>query len=117
MAILPTKLVSATFLLRISFMIIVGKRDIRKLFVLPSSRNGNNYDYHNKICQHLSLPFNQKPRHLSLAFKFSQPRVIPIRMLSRRSTMLTRGRCFKLMPFKFKLYKMNSNILRPNLQI
>jgi hypothetical protein len=48
-AILPTKLMSATFLSRISFMIIVGKRDIRKLFVLLSSRNGNNSDYHGKI--------------------------------------------------------------------
>jgi hypothetical protein len=28
-----------------------------------------------------------------------------VRMLRRRSTMLTRGRCFKPMPFKFKLYK------------
>jgi len=36
-AILPTKLVSATFLPRISFMIIVEKRDIRNLSVLPSS--------------------------------------------------------------------------------
>jgi hypothetical protein len=47
--ILPTKLVSATFLPKISFVIIVGKRDIRKLSVLPSSQNGNNYDYHDKI--------------------------------------------------------------------
>jgi hypothetical protein len=36
-AILPIKLVNATFFLRISFVIIVGKRDIRKLFVLLSS--------------------------------------------------------------------------------
>jgi len=50
MAILPTKLVSATFLMRISFVIIVGKRDIRKLFVLPSSKNGSNFDYRDKIC-------------------------------------------------------------------
>jgi hypothetical protein len=28
-------------------------------------------------------------------------------MLRRRSTMLTRGRCFKPMQFKFRLYKMN----------
>jgi hypothetical protein len=49
MAILLTKLVSATFLAKISFMIIVGKRDIRELFVLPSSQNGNNSDYHGKI--------------------------------------------------------------------
>jgi hypothetical protein len=33
MAILPTKLMSATFLPRISFVIIVGKRDIKKLSV------------------------------------------------------------------------------------
>jgi hypothetical protein len=48
-AILPTKLMSATFFPRISFVIIVGK-DIRKLFILPSSQNISNFDYHNKIC-------------------------------------------------------------------
>jgi hypothetical protein len=108
MAILPTKLVSATFLLMISFVIIVGKRDIMKLFFLPSFWNGSNFDYHSKICQHLPLPFNQKPKHFSLPLRLSPPRVIPIRML-RRSTMLARGRCFKPMPLEFKLYKMNSN--------
>jgi hypothetical protein len=108
-AILPTKLVSATFLLRISFVIIVGKRDIRKLFVLPNFWNGNNCDYHGKICQHFLLPLNRKPRHFSLPLRFSPPRVIPVRMLRRRSTMLIRGRCFKPMSLKFKLYKMNSN--------
>jgi len=56
--ILPTKLMSATFLPRISFVIIVGKKDIRKLFVLPSSRNGSNFSYHGKIYQHLLLPLN-----------------------------------------------------------
>jgi hypothetical protein len=90
-------------------VIVVGKRDIRKLSVLSSSRNGSNSDYHDKICQHLSLPLNQKPKHLSLQLMFSPPRVIPVRMLRRKSTMLTRGRCFKPMPLKFKLYKMNSN--------
>jgi hypothetical protein len=95
--ILPTKLLSATFLPRISFVIIVGKRDIGKLFVLPNSRNGSNSDYHDKIYQHLSLPLNQKPRHCSLPFKLFPPRAIPVRMLRRRSTMLTRGRCFKPM--------------------
>jgi hypothetical protein len=49
-AIMPTKVVSATFLLRVSFVIIVGKRDIRNMFVLPSSWNGTNFNYHNKIC-------------------------------------------------------------------
>jgi hypothetical protein len=117
MAILPTKLVSATFLPRISFVIIVGKKDIRKLFVLPCSQNGSNSDYHDKIYQHLPLPFNQKPRHFSFPFRFSPPRVIPMRMLKRRSTMLIKKRCFKPMPLKFKLYKMNSNPLRPNLLI
>jgi Ni,Fe-hydrogenase I cytochrome b subunit len=39
-AILATELVSATILPKISFVIIVGKRDIKKMFVLPSSRNG-----------------------------------------------------------------------------
>jgi hypothetical protein len=48
--ILPTNLVSATFLSRISFVIIVGKRDIKKLFVSPNSRNENNFNYHGKIC-------------------------------------------------------------------
>jgi hypothetical protein len=108
-AILPTKLMSATFLLRIYFVIIVGKKDIRKLFVLPSSQNESNSDYHDKIYQHLPLSLNQKPRHLSLPFRLCPPRVIPTRMVRKRSTMLTRGRCFKPMQFKFKLYKMNSN--------
>jgi hypothetical protein len=83
MAILPIKLMNATFLPRISFVIIVGKKDIRKLFVLPSSQNGNNSNYHIKIYQHLLLPLNQKPRHLNLPFKFSPPKVIPVRMLRR----------------------------------
>jgi hypothetical protein len=107
--ILLTKQVSATFLLRIPFVITVGKRDIRKLFILPSSRKGSNFDYRSKTYQHLLLPFKQKPRHLNLPFKLSPPRVIPVRMLRRRSTMLTKGRCFKPMPFKFKFCKMNSN--------
>jgi len=110
-AILFTKLVSTIFLPRISFVIIVGKKDIMKLFVLLSSGNGSNYDYHGKIYQHLSLPFNQKPRHLSLPLKLSPPWVILIRMLRRRNIMLTRGRCFKPMPLKFKLYKMNDALL------
>jgi hypothetical protein len=109
MAILLTKLVSATILARISYVIIVGKRDIKKLFVLPSSRNGSNSNYHGKICQHLSLPLNQKPRHLSLPLKLCPPRVILVRMLRRRRIMLTRRGCFKPMQFKFKFYKINSN--------
>jgi hypothetical protein len=109
MAFLPTKLVSATFLLRISFVIIVGNKIIRKLFVLPSSWNGSNFDYHGKICQHLPLPLNQKPRHLSLPLRLSPPKVISIGILRKSSTMLTRRRCFNPVPFKFKLYKMNSN--------
>jgi hypothetical protein len=95
--------------LRISFVIIVEKRDIMKLFVLPSSWNISNFDYHGKICQHFPLPFNQKPKHLSLPLRLSPPRVILVRMLRRRSTMLTRRRCFKPMSLKFKLCKMNSN--------
>jgi hypothetical protein len=98
-------------------VIIVGRKDIKKLFVLPSSWNRSNSNYHDKIYQHLPLLFNQKLRHLSLLFKLSPPRVIPIRMLRRRSTMLTRGRCFKAMSFKFKLCKMNSNHWVPNLLI
>jgi hypothetical protein len=100
---------SATFLLKISFVVNVGKNDIRKLFVLPSSRKGNNSDYHGKIYQHLPLPLNQKPRRLSLPLKLSPPRVIPVRVLKRRSIMLTRRRCFKPMLLKFKFCKMNSN--------
>ncbi len=108
-AIMPTKLMSATFLPRISFVIIVGKRDIKKLFVLPSSRNRSNSNYHDKTCQHFLLPLNQKPRHLSLPLRLSPLKVILIKMFRRRSTMLTKGRCFKPMSFKFKLCKMNSN--------
>ncbi len=116
-AILPTKLVSATFLPRISFMIIVGKRDIMNLSVLPSSQSGSNSDYNGKICQYLPLSLNQKPRNLSLPLKLYPPRVIPTKMLRRRNTMLTRGRCFKPMQFKFRLYKMNSNHWGLNLLI
>jgi len=100
---------NATFFSMISFMIIVGKNDIMKLFIFPNSQNGSNSDYHDKIWQHLLVPLNQKPRHPSLPLRFSPPRVIPVRMLRKRSTMLTRGRCFKPMLLKFKLYKMNSN--------
>jgi len=100
---------SATFLPRISFLIIGGKRNIRKLFVSLSSWNGSNSNYHSKFYQHLSLPLNQKPRHLNLPFKLSPPKVILVKMVRRRSTMLTKRRCFKPMPLKFKLYKMNSN--------
>jgi hypothetical protein len=56
-----------------------------------------------------SATFNQKPRHFSLPLKFSSLRVILVRMLRRRSIMLTRGRCFKPMSLKFKLCKMNWN--------
>jgi len=117
LAIVPIKLVSATFPPKISFVIIVGKRDIRKVFVLPSSQNESNFDYHGKICQHLPLPLNQKPKHLNLPLKLSPPRVVLIRMLRGRNTMLTKRRCFKPMSLKFKLCKMNSNHLRPNLLI
>jgi hypothetical protein len=116
-AILPIKLASATFLPKISFVIIMGKRDIRNLSVLPSSQSESNCDYNDKICQHLPLSLNQKPRHFSLPLRLCPPRVIPTRMLRRRSTMLTRGRCFKPMQVKFKLYKMNSNHWRLNLLI
>jgi hypothetical protein len=116
-AILPIKLVNVTFLSRISFVIIVGKRDIRKLFILPSSWNENNFDYHSKIYQHLLLPLNQKLRHLNFPLRLSPPKVILVRVLRRRSKMLTRGRCLKPMLLKFKLCKMNSNHWGPNLLI
>ncbi len=51
-------------------MIIVGKRDIKRMFVLLSFRNGGNFDYHGKICQHLLLPLHQKPKHLNLPLRF-----------------------------------------------
>jgi hypothetical protein len=102
MAILPTKLMSASFLPRISFVIIVGKRDIRKLSILPNSRNGSHSDYHGKIYQHLPFPLNQKSRHFSLPLRLCPPRVILVRVLTRR-------RCFRPMQFKFRLYKMNLN--------
>jgi hypothetical protein len=35
----------------------------------------------------------------------------------KKEQMLIRGRCFKPMQFKFRLYKMNSNHWRPNLLI
>jgi hypothetical protein len=50
-----------------------------------------------------------KPRHLNLPLMLSPPKVIPVKMLRRRSIMLTKGRCFKPMPLKFKFCKMNSN--------
>jgi hypothetical protein len=96
---------NVTFILTISFVIIVGKKDIMKLFVLSSSRNKNNTNYHGKIYQHLLLPLNQKPRHLDLPLRLSPSRVILVKMV--KNIMLTRGRCFKPMPLKFKLYKMN----------
>ncbi len=58
-----------------------------------------------------------KAKALNFPFKLSPPRVIPIRMLRRKSTMLTRGKCFKPMPLKFKLYKINLNHWGPNLLI
>jgi len=70
-----------------------------------------------QIYQHFLLPLNQKPRHLNLPFRLCPPKITLIRMLRRRSTMLTRGRCFKPMPLKFKLYEMNSNHWKPNLLI
>jgi hypothetical protein len=101
---MPTKLMSATFLPRIPFVIIVGKKDNKKLFVLPSSQNGINYNYHGKIYEHLPLPLNQKPKNFNLPFRLLPPRVILLKILRRRSIM-----CFKPMSFKLKLYKMNSN--------
>ncbi len=42
-----------------------------KLFVLPSSQNRSNFDYHCKIYKYLLLPLNQKPRHLCLPLRLS----------------------------------------------
>ncbi len=88
-AIPPKKLVNVTFLPKISFVIIV--KDIMKLFILPSSRNRSNSDYHGKICQHFSMPFNQKPRHLSLPLRLSPPRVILVRMLKKKTQCWQKG--------------------------
>jgi hypothetical protein len=85
MAILPIKLVSATILPRIYFVIIVGKRDIRKSFVLPSSWNESNSNYQGNKSQHLPLPLNQKPKHLNLPLRLSPPKVIPVRMLRKKT--------------------------------
>jgi hypothetical protein len=74
-----------TFLSRISFVITIKKRDIKKLFILPSSWNISNFDYYDKIYQHLPLPSKQKPRHLSLPLKLSSLRVIPSNTLERHS--------------------------------
>jgi len=41
-----------------------------------------------KFANIFRCPSNQKPRHLSLPFRLSPPKVIPVRMLRRRSTML-----------------------------
>jgi len=57
---------SATFLPNISFVIIMGKRDIMNLSVLSSTQNESNSDYNSKICQHLPLSLNQKLRHFNL---------------------------------------------------
>jgi hypothetical protein len=68
-----------------------GKKGHQEVVYFTKVRNESNFDYCGKIYQHLLLPLNQKARHLSLPFKFSPPRVIAIRMLRKRSTMLTRG--------------------------
>ncbi len=108
LAILPRKLVNATLFIRIFFVIIIRNKDIKKLFVLPSSQNRNNYNYHDKIHQHLPLPFNQKPRHLSLPLKLSSQRVIPVKML-KKNTMLIKESCFKPISLKFKSLRAQLN--------
>jgi hypothetical protein len=98
----------------IFFVIIIRKKDIKKLFVLPSSRNKNNYNYHDKIYQHLPKPLNQKPRHLSLPLKLSPPRVTPVIML-KKNTMLIKESYFKPILLKFKLYKNELKSLKAQL--
>jgi hypothetical protein len=48
----------------------MGKKDMRKLFVLPSSQNGSNSDYHGKICNifHSPLTKNQSTSTSTQAF-------------------------------------------------
>jgi len=53
--------------------------------------------------------------HLSLPLRLSPPKVTLVKMLTRRNIMLTRRRCFKPMPFKFKLYKNELESLRAQL--
>ncbi len=96
-------------------MIITGKRDIRMRSILPSSLNGSNYNYHGKICQHLPLPLNQKPRHLSLPLRLCPPKVILVRMLRRRSTMLTIRRCFKAHAIQIQILQNELESLRAQL--
>ncbi len=102
--ILLTKLMSGTFFWKIYFVIIVGKTNSRKLFILLSSQNESNFSYHGKIYKHFPLPLNQKPTHLNLPLRLSPPRVVIVRMLRKRSTMLIIGRCFKPMSFNFKVF-------------
>jgi hypothetical protein len=98
-------------------VIIVGKKDIKKMFVLPSSWNGNNSNYHGKICQHLPLLVNQKPKHLSLPFKLSPTKGKSSKNVKKRSIMLTRERYVKPMPLKFKLCKNGLESLRAQIVI
>jgi hypothetical protein len=53
--------------------------------------------------------------HLNLPLRLFPPKVIPIKMLRRRNTMVTKGRCFKPMPFKLKFYKNEPESLRAQL--
>jgi hypothetical protein len=56
-----------------------------------------------------SAALQPKAKALQRSTQAFPPKVIPVRMLRRKSTMWTKGRCFKPMPLKFKLYRMNSN--------
>ncbi len=112
--ILPTKLMSAPFLPKISFVIIMGKKDIKKLFVwqVPGMETTPI-----TIAKSTSIFRCPSTKTQGLPLKLSPPKVIPIRMLRRKNTMLTKGRCFKPMLLKFKFCKMNSNHWGPNLLI
>jgi hypothetical protein len=90
-------------------VIIVEKREINKLFVLPSSRNKNNSNYHGKNMPASSATPQPKAKAPQPSIQAFPTKGNSSTMLRRRSTMLTRKRCFKPMLLKFKLYKMNSN--------
>jgi hypothetical protein len=71
---------SAIFLLRISFVIIVGTRDIKKLFVLPSSQNGSNFDYHSK-----NLPASSRAPQRKTKAPQPSTQALPIKVNSSKN--------------------------------
>jgi hypothetical protein len=86
-----------------------GKKDIKKLFVLPSSWNESHSDYHDKISEHLLLPFNQKPRHFNLPLRLFPTKGSSSKNVKKKEHNADKKVVLQAMPLKFKLCKMNSN--------